>query len=171
MNGVHGVWEYYLLKEWSCTKFGGKFHRFFEWYFQWKRLDKEIVGVEKDNYYFSASCLKSLQKNLPKASLTEGTVLVNWQCTLKSQHELVCIIRVSRILEKMYTCILEVIETGIWKTILWQKYIILLFIESYQLPGSKALVDIIRWLYQWHQLGLLWLRIWHVTINRLATIL
>jgi len=47
------------------------------------------IGVEKDNYYFSISYLESLQKNLPEATLTDATGLVNWQHTVKSPQELV----------------------------------------------------------------------------------
>jgi Xaa-Pro aminopeptidase len=42
-------------------------------------LANKTIGVEKDNYYFSASCLESLQKNLPGATLKDATGIVNWQ--------------------------------------------------------------------------------------------
>ena len=45
--------------------------------FKEKDWAKKTIGVEKDNYYFSASCLESLQKNLPRATLTDATSLVN----------------------------------------------------------------------------------------------
>ena len=36
------------------------------------------VGVEMDNYYFSAAAYASLQKHLPNARFKDATALVNW---------------------------------------------------------------------------------------------
>ncbi|MCB2137246.1 MAG: aminopeptidase P family N-terminal domain-containing protein, partial [Rhodobacteraceae bacterium] len=42
------------------------------------------IGVEMDNYWFSAAAFASLQKHLPNASFTDTTALVNWQRAVKS---------------------------------------------------------------------------------------
>ncbi|MBS1256199.1 MAG: Ectoine hydrolase [Deltaproteobacteria bacterium] len=76
---------------------------------------KKTIGVEKDNYYFSAACLESLQKNLPESSFTDATGLVNWQRTVKSPRELEYMRNAARIVENMYARILEVIEPGMRK--------------------------------------------------------
>jgi ectoine hydrolase len=78
-------------------------------------LANKTIGVEKDNYYFSASCLESLQKNLPGATLTDATGIVNWQRTVKSPQELVYMRKAARIVEKMHARILEVMEPGMRK--------------------------------------------------------
>ena len=78
-------------------------------------LANKIIGVEKDNYYFSASCLESLQKNLPGATLKDATGIVNWQRTVKSTQELVYMRKAARIVEKMHARILEVMEPGMRK--------------------------------------------------------
>jgi len=44
-----------------------------------KNWAQKTIGVEKDNYYFSASCLESLQRNLVQANFVDSTGLVNWQ--------------------------------------------------------------------------------------------
>ena len=75
----------------------------------------KTIGVEKDNYYFSASCLESLQKNLPGATLKDATGIVNWQRTVKSTQELVYMRKAARIVEKMHARILEVMEPGMRK--------------------------------------------------------
>ncbi|MEE2599570.1 MAG: ectoine hydrolase DoeA [SAR324 cluster bacterium] len=78
-------------------------------------LANKTIGVEKDNYYFSASCLESLQKNLPGATLKDATGIVNWQRTVKSTQELVYMRKAARIVEKMHARILEVMEPGMRK--------------------------------------------------------
>ena len=47
--------------------------------FREKGWAEKTIGVEKDNYYFSALCLEALQKNLPESSFTDATGVGNWQ--------------------------------------------------------------------------------------------
>ena len=51
--------------------------------FKEKGWAKKTIGVEKDNYYFSAFCLESLQKNLPGATLTH-----DWFSQLAAHSEI-----------------------------------------------------------------------------------
>ena len=83
--------------------------------FKEKTWPQKTIGVEKDNYYFSAACLESLQKNLPQANFVDSTGLVNWQRTVKSPQELNYMRKAARIVEKMHACILEVMEPGMRK--------------------------------------------------------
>ena len=80
-----------------------------------KNLGKKTIGVEKDNYYFSASCLESLQKNLTQANFVDSTGLVNWQRIVKSSRELEFMRKAARIVEKMHARIFEVMEPGMRK--------------------------------------------------------
>jgi ectoine hydrolase len=80
-----------------------------------KNWAQKTIGVEKDNYYFSASCLESLQRNLVQANFVDSTGLVNWQRTVKSPRELEFMRKAARIVEKMHARIFEVIEPGIRK--------------------------------------------------------
>jgi ectoine hydrolase len=73
------------------------------------------IGVEKDNYYFSAACLASLQRYLPDASFLDATGLVNWQRAVKSPTEIEYMQRAARIVEAMHTRILELVEPGLPK--------------------------------------------------------
>ena len=73
------------------------------------------IGVEMDNYYFSAATLASLLKGLPNATFLDANVLVNWQRTVKSEQELVYMKRAGRIVEKMHERIFEIIEPGMRK--------------------------------------------------------
>lgn len=73
------------------------------------------VGVEMDNYWFSAAAHASLQKHLPNARFKDATALVNWQRAVKSRQELTYMRRAARIVEKMHERILERIEVGMRK--------------------------------------------------------
>ena len=53
----------------------------------WGWQDKKL-GVEMDNYYFSAAAYIALQKALPAAPLADTTGLVNWQRAIKSPQEI-----------------------------------------------------------------------------------
>ena len=80
-----------------------------------KNWSQKTIGVEKDNYYFSASCLESLQRNLVQANFVDSTGLVNWQRTVKSPRELEFMRKAARIVEKMHARIFEVMEPGMRK--------------------------------------------------------
>jgi ectoine hydrolase len=48
------------------------------------RWDRAQIGVEMDNYYFSAACLASLEQHLPNARFVDATALVNWHRAVKT---------------------------------------------------------------------------------------
>ena len=73
------------------------------------------IGVEMDNYYFSAACLASLQRHLPNARFVDATGLVNWQRAVKSSREIEYMRRAARIVEAMHARILELVEPGLPK--------------------------------------------------------
>ena len=77
--------------------------------------DKLSVGVEMENYYFSAAAYQSLKKGLPNATFKDATALVNWQRTVKSEPELKYMRRAGQIVTKMHEKIFELIEPGIRK--------------------------------------------------------
>jgi len=77
--------------------------------------DRRTIGVETDNYYFSAACLESLRRNLPNARFSDATGLVNWQRAVKSPAELEYMRRAARIVEAMHTRIFDLIEPGMPK--------------------------------------------------------
>ena len=53
-----------------------------------KGLNKKRIGLEKDNYYFSARAAESLYSCLPDAIFSDQTGLVNWQRAVKSDTEI-----------------------------------------------------------------------------------
>ena len=74
--------------------------------------DKARIGVEMDNYYFSAAAYGALQAGLPNARFLDATALVNWQRAVKSEAELVYMRRAARIVEAMQARAMELIEPG-----------------------------------------------------------
>jgi ectoine hydrolase len=79
------------------------------------RWDRARIGVEMDNYYFSAACLASLERHLPNARFVDATALVNWQRAVKSAREIEYMRCAARIVEAMHACILELVEPGLPK--------------------------------------------------------
>ena len=73
------------------------------------------IGVEMDNYYFSAAAYASLTKHLPNARFTDCTALVNWQRAVKSPQEIDYMRKAGRIVEKMHARIFDRIEVGMRK--------------------------------------------------------
>ena len=78
-------------------------------------LDRGSIGVEMENYYFSAAAYRSLQSHLPAAKLIDATALVNWQRIVKSEQELAYMRSAARIVEGMHARIYDIIEPGIVK--------------------------------------------------------
>lgn len=73
------------------------------------------LGVEMDNYYFSAKAFQSLSLSLPGATILDATALVNWQRAIKSGEEITFMRRAARISEKIVDGLLERVEPGVPK--------------------------------------------------------
>lgn len=73
------------------------------------------IGVELDNYYFSAAAHASLQKHLPDARFGDATYLVNWQRAVKSPAEIDYMRKAGRIVTKMHERIVDLITPGMRK--------------------------------------------------------
>lgn len=78
-------------------------------------LDTGRIGVEMENYYYSARAHATLLEELPDAQLIDATALVNWQRAVKSNEEIAFIRRAAKISEKMVDGILERVEPGLPK--------------------------------------------------------
>jgi ectoine hydrolase len=78
-------------------------------------LGSARVGVELDNYYYSAAAHQHLTEGLPDATFIDATGLVNWQRAVKSEQELEYMRAAARIVEKAHDTILAMIEPGLPK--------------------------------------------------------
>ncbi len=76
---------------------------------------KGTIGLELENYYFSAAAYLSLQKHLANATFRDATALVNWQRAVKSEIELDYMRIAGRIVENMHARITEKAEVGLRK--------------------------------------------------------
>jgi ectoine hydrolase len=78
-------------------------------------LARAAIGVEMDNYWFSAAAYAALGRHLPDATFRDATGLVNWRRAVKSPQELAYMRRAARIVERMHRRIFEKIEPGLRK--------------------------------------------------------
>lgn len=78
-------------------------------------LNRGRVGVEMDNYYYSAKAHSELAAHLGGAELVDATALVNWQRTVKSEAELAFIRKAAAISEKIVDGLMERVEPGVAK--------------------------------------------------------
>jgi ectoine hydrolase len=76
------------------------------------------IGVEMDNYWFSAAAFASLRGHLKDACFEEATGLVNWQRTVKSELEIAFIRRAAKIVDAMHARVVELVEPGLPKNVL-----------------------------------------------------
>ncbi len=74
-----------------------------------------VIGVEMDNYYFSAAAFASLQTHMPNARFVDATALVNWQRAVKSETEIRYMRTAARIVERMHAKIADMAEPGLRK--------------------------------------------------------
>ena len=82
---------------------------------QQRKLHSKRIGLEKDNYYFSARAAESLYDSLPDASFSDATALVNWQRAVKSPQEIKYMQAAGKVIESVYTRIMAKAEPGIRK--------------------------------------------------------
>lgn len=78
-------------------------------------FERARIGVEMENYYYSAKAHLVLEQELPKSTLVDATALVNWQRLIKSEDELAFIRKAARITEKVVQTALDRAAPGIRK--------------------------------------------------------
>ena len=80
----------------------------------WERgLGDAALGVELDNYYYSAKAHEVLLSDFP--TIADATGLVNWCRAIKSPAEIEFMRRAARIVERMHRAIFEKAEPGLPK--------------------------------------------------------
>lgn len=72
------------------------------------------IGVEMENYYYSAKAHDVLGKAVA-GELVDATALVNWCRVIKSETEILFMRRAARIVERMHARALELIRPGLRK--------------------------------------------------------
>ncbi|WP_372572577.1 ectoine hydrolase DoeA [Ruegeria jejuensis] len=80
-----------------------------------RKLNRGRIGVEMDNYWFTAAAYAALQQHLPDATFSNANALVNWQRAIKSETELDYMRAAGRIVGRMHERIFAKAEPGIRK--------------------------------------------------------
>ena len=78
-------------------------------------LAQARIGVELDNYYYSAKAHLTLMDELAQADLVDANALVNWQRAVKSNEEIALMRKAARISEHVIDGVLDRIEPGLRK--------------------------------------------------------
>lgn len=78
-------------------------------------LSKARIGVEMENYYYSAKAHAVLSDELPDATLLDATGLVNWQRLVKSEAEIGFIRKAASISERVMRVAIDRAEPGVRK--------------------------------------------------------
>lgn len=78
-------------------------------------LERARIGVEMENYYYSAKAHQVLGETLPEATLTDATALVNWPRLVKSDEEIGFIRKAAGISNKVMQTALERAAPGVRK--------------------------------------------------------
>ena len=76
------------------------------------------IGVEMENYYYSARAHAVLTSDLPNAEIVDATALVNWQRLVKSEAELAFIRKAAKITDKVMRTAIEGAAPGVRKNAL-----------------------------------------------------
>ncbi|PRY24528.1 ectoine hydrolase [Aliiruegeria haliotis] len=78
-------------------------------------LQRARIGVEMENYYYSAKAHAVLGAELPDAGLVDATALVNWQRLVKSSDEIAFIRKAARISEHVIRTAIDRAAPGVRK--------------------------------------------------------
>jgi len=78
-------------------------------------FERAKIGVEMENYYYSAKAHDVLRTALPHAQTSDATGLVNWQRLIKSEAEIGFIRKAARISEKVIQVALDRAAPGVRK--------------------------------------------------------
>lgn len=78
-----------------------------------KRHHKMNIGVEMDNYYFTAKCLEQLKEDLPLSTIKDATLLIPMVRVIKSEQEIFYMKQAARIVERAMQTAIDAIEAGV----------------------------------------------------------
>ncbi len=78
-----------------------------------KGWDKNVIGLEMDQFYFTHSAYVALENSLPQAKFEDANTLVNWARVIKSEAEVEFIKRAGKISEKVMDAACKAISVGV----------------------------------------------------------
>lgn len=78
-------------------------------------LESAKIGVEMENYYYSAKAHQVFVTEMPNATFADATALVNWQRLIKSHEEIAFIRKAARISERVIETAIDRAAPGVRK--------------------------------------------------------
>ncbi|MDQ0206716.1 M24 family metallopeptidase [Alkalicoccobacillus murimartini] len=72
-----------------------------------------VIGVEMDQYYFTAACYEHLKRHLPHAQFKDATNLVNYVRLIKSDQEVEYMKRAALIVERAMQAGIDAVQAGV----------------------------------------------------------
>ena len=75
--------------------------------------DKKVIGLEMDQYYFTAQAYLSIKASLPNAVFQNANLLVNWVRLIKSDNEIAYMKKAGKIVEKAMGVAMDSIRSGV----------------------------------------------------------
>lgn len=106
---IYGYPDYYVQSRYTHTM------RYVADLLRQLGLEEKSLGLEMDGYWFNARMYVTLEEELPKAKLLDGTNLVNWVKTVKSSAEIEYMRQAATICEKVMQEAIDTIEPGVWE--------------------------------------------------------
>lgn len=76
-------------------------------------LENKTIGVEMDNYYFTAKAYARLQAGLPNATFADGDLIVNWVRIIKSPAEIARQKRAAKLAELAMQAAVDHLQAGV----------------------------------------------------------
>lgn len=76
------------------------------------KAENKTIGVEMDNYWFSAAAYETLKKELPNATFQDANTLVNWVRIVKSDAEIACQKKAGKIAELAMQAGIDAMQAG-----------------------------------------------------------
>jgi ectoine hydrolase len=78
-------------------------------------LESAKIGVEMENYYYTAKAHQVFVTEMPNATFADATALVNWQRLIKSHEEIAFIRKAARISERVIETAIDRAAPGVRK--------------------------------------------------------
>jgi Xaa-Pro dipeptidase len=75
--------------------------------------ERRRIGVEMDNFYFTAASFEALRRNLPETPLLDAKALVNWVRIVKSEAEVALMRQAARIVEQVMQVAIDAVAPGV----------------------------------------------------------
>ena len=108
-EAIYGYPDHYVQSRYTHTM------RYLADLLREKGLDRRRMGLEMDGYWFNARMYLTLQEELPHMPLLDGTHLVNWVKTVKSQEEIAVMREAAEICANVMRTAVDASDVGVWE--------------------------------------------------------